>query len=58
MPAHEAAVFGEGDVAFEDAGAHACAGPGGLDRLFGELKRATAAMANAEACDGEGPIGT
>ena len=58
MPAHEAAVFGEGDVAFEDAGAHWSAGPGGLDGLFGELKRATAAMANAEVRDGEGPIGT
>ena len=56
VPAHEATIASEGDVAFENAGAHARASHCSLDRLFGELKRAAATMANAEVGDGEGTV--
>ena len=56
VSAHEAKVASERDVAFEDASAHARASHCSLDRLFGELKRAAAAMANGEVGGGEGTV--
>ena len=53
VAAYEAAVGGEGDVAFENAGAHACTSHGRLDGLFWELKRPAAAVANGEVGDRE-----
>ena len=44
VTADESAVFGEGDVALDDAGAHETRGLVGLERVFGKLQaRATMA---------------
>lgn len=53
---HEATVGGEGDVAFEDTGAHVSTCHCGLDCFFGKLKCLATAVTNSEVCDLEGTV--
>jgi hypothetical protein len=55
MPADEAAILGEGDVAFDDAGAHPGSGQNAFPRVFRELQR-RAAVGDRELTGSVGPV--